>query len=428
LEWGYEEVGKTVAQLVLICAAWAPAASRADGAFPGSFSILAPVDQPNRLILATNFGLIASEDNGGTWYLVCEQAENSPNASIYALGPPPLDELGAVSLLGLSISTDDACTWNPSGGGLANTFVEDVFFDPTNASTVLAIATAPSDAGGAQPYGLYSSTNGGASFGTNLLFQGDAELGLVSVEVARSSPNTIYLALFQHTDVAGPLLNRSDDFGQTWQSFDLIPAVGQKTVRIAAVDPEDASRVYLRVIDPFQGLDQLAIVTDGGASVAIPLSLPTPMSGFLRRASGELIVTCDGGSVHSVDNGETFLPWETGLHLQGVTERAGTLYLVGNNFSDGFAVAQSTDDGATLETLLQYSRICGLKSCGTVVSSCEAFYSSLATELNISPDACSGAPPPKGCGCVASDAAGAATVASLSLLLALSRRQRRAKS
>src|SRR5947209_6557024 len=41
----------------------APSPARADGAFPDSLQVLLPAGQPHRIILATNFGLIISEDD-----------------------------------------------------------------------------------------------------------------------------------------------------------------------------------------------------------------------------------------------------------------------------------------------------------------------------------------------------------------------------
>jgi hypothetical protein len=41
-----------------------PLPARADGAFPDSIAIFAPADRPHRLLLATNFGLLVSDDDG----------------------------------------------------------------------------------------------------------------------------------------------------------------------------------------------------------------------------------------------------------------------------------------------------------------------------------------------------------------------------
>ena len=43
-----------------------PRAARADGAFPDSLGIIAPADRPHDILLATNFGVVTSIDDGQT--------------------------------------------------------------------------------------------------------------------------------------------------------------------------------------------------------------------------------------------------------------------------------------------------------------------------------------------------------------------------
>src|SRR5688572_27760483 len=45
--------------------------ARANGALPGSFGILLPATRPHDVVLATNFGIIISEDDGATWQWTC---------------------------------------------------------------------------------------------------------------------------------------------------------------------------------------------------------------------------------------------------------------------------------------------------------------------------------------------------------------------
>src|SRR5689334_2030057 len=61
-----------VAALVIALATVVPKQAVADGAFPDSMQIFVPADAPHRIILATNFGLITSDDDGATWEWSCE--------------------------------------------------------------------------------------------------------------------------------------------------------------------------------------------------------------------------------------------------------------------------------------------------------------------------------------------------------------------
>ena len=65
-----------------------------------------------------------------------------------------------------------------------------------------------------------------------------------------------------------------------------------------------------------------------------------------------------GAGYRSTDGAMTFLPWmlDPEPHLVGLGERVvagqSTLYLSGKNYSDGWALAVSTDEGATVTPLM----------------------------------------------------------------------------
>src|ERR1044071_3801977 len=100
-----------------------------NGAFPDSSAILLPADRPDEIVLATNFGLIVSEDDGLTWSWTCEQAA-SVSASLYQVGPPAQDRVYAVSTAGLIFSDDGSCSWTRAQGLLASAYATDAFPDP----------------------------------------------------------------------------------------------------------------------------------------------------------------------------------------------------------------------------------------------------------------------------------------------------------
>src|SRR5688572_26450791 len=102
--------------LVLVAAglALSPERAHGNGAFPDSLSILLPPDQPDKITLATNFGLVFSTDAGRTWEWTCEHG-SALGAILYQLAPPPR---GATFAVGLDIvrSDDDGCSWRPATG------------------------------------------------------------------------------------------------------------------------------------------------------------------------------------------------------------------------------------------------------------------------------------------------------------------------
>ena len=104
--------------LLLVLVALVPARARANGAFPDALSILLPKGQPDRIILATNYGLVFTSDRGRTWEWTCEH-DSSLGAILYQLGPPPRQSIHAVGL-DLVRSDDDGCTWKAATGRLAS--------------------------------------------------------------------------------------------------------------------------------------------------------------------------------------------------------------------------------------------------------------------------------------------------------------------
>ena len=65
------------------------------------------------------------------------------------------------------------------------------------------------------------------------------------------------------------VLMRSDDGGETFQSFDIAGTEQQRLAYIAAVHPTQPDRVYLRVLDDKDGLPITVIymTADGGANL-----------------------------------------------------------------------------------------------------------------------------------------------------------------
>lgn len=367
------------------------ARARADGAFPDSMGIFLPADKPNQIIATMNFGLLISDDSGVSWKWVCEQAigqnislVGGPPISIYQLGPVPEDYLHAVSSDGVFSSMDSACTWKAATGPMTDP--TDVFPDPSNASHVLALSAT----------GLYQSNDAARSFTGPTYSGGDKDL--VSVEIARSDPNTTYLTMFQFVS-NHPYVARSNDGEQTWQAIDVQSTVGSRLPRILAVDPLDAKTLYFRLTDFSTAQDALGVSHDGGESVHVALQLEDTMSAFLRRSDGALMVgTTNGGGFISTDHAETFSPWTTTLHFRALAEREGLIYAALDNANDGYAVGVSMDQGVTFSPLLRFDQLKGeLLDCGDVQKKCAGVWDNLQSMFGI------GAPKPSsnpsGCAC-----------------------------
>ncbi|HVY39775.1 MAG TPA: hypothetical protein VHM31_17680 [Polyangia bacterium] len=359
-------------------------AARADGGIPGSLAILLPADQPRKVGLATTFGLILSEDAGATWLWTCEQAATTSMANVYAVGPSAIASAGvgdrfyALSPLeGLAWSDDESCTWQTAAGLPAGAAVSDFFVDPSDPAHVLAVVVAPSDGGVAGAGEVLASSDGGRTFGAAPLYRAAAGATIVGVEIARSNPRVVYVATYTTTATGpAPVLSRSADAGGSWTSTPLA-SVGAAIVRILAVDPQDSDVIYLRVLAAAG--DAVAVARNGGATVAVPVTFARgQLSAFARLSSGTILVGAliftdaggtDGAAVRSTDGGSSFQPWTLPdrPHLVGLAERVENgrprLYLSAKNYSDGWALAVSDDEGATLTKLMTYDQVKGAKPC-----------------------------------------------------------------
>jgi len=371
--------------------------ARANGAFPDSTQVLLPEDAPQRIYLGTNFGVLVSDDSGARWTLACEAAIGTAGTA-YQLGWMPGQLFGA-TLEGVATSADGACGWT-TGATQGFTAPSDLFIDRAG-RRAFAVARSDSASGGTGPMSLWTSTDASATFARTY----DAPDGafINGVESAQSDPSRVYAAELKFDPTAHAWLLRSDDGGAHWQKFDLKSITGEDAVRIAAVDPSDPDRLFLRESAP-NGRDALLISEDGGATVRKAKALSFPMTAFLLRANGDLVVTTNIGEAWlSHDRGATF---ERHLwpHIRGLGERGGALFAATSHLQDGFALARSDDGGKTWLPLMDLRYLCGVLACGNLPSTCADPYATLATTLAIAPDACDHLPafepwtPPSDCG------------------------------
>jgi hypothetical protein len=427
------------AALGLVGVAW-PRAARANGAFPESYQIVLPADRPQQVILATNFGLIISDDDGASWTWTCEQAATQ-NGILYGVAASPLDRLYSASQdVGLAWSDDQSCTWASSGGSLTTVRATDYFSDPTNPMRVYAMGKLADD--DTSPARVVSSDDGGKTFGAPIYMApattAPADFSLQSLESARSDPKTIYLAGYasMQSDFH-PRLERSTDGGQTWTEIDVEPSLGGHSFRIIAVDPADANTLTVRVIEPTG--ESLAISHDGGMTFEKKLMVAGQLTAYVRLDSGTILVAgalaVDGVGYRSTDGGATFVPWtplttsDAGVpdvasdggaprppHLRALAARGGKLYAAAKNFSDDWALGVSTDEGLTFARLMRYDDVASIRPCvqAVCVDSCQKQAAAQVWHASVcgTPPTPPPTPPPKkSSGCLLAAAGGASGAA-----------------
>jgi hypothetical protein len=343
--------------VVAVVALGAPAAARADGAFPDSENILTPADRPQEILLVTNFGLVTTSDGGKTWLWSCEVDTNALG-TLYQLTPAPKNRLFAVANQNLAYSDDNSCGWQIAGGAVAGQSITDAYLDPVSGTRLLAIGVA------SQAYSLYQSTDTGATFAAPL-YQTPVGVTMAGAEIARSDANVIYVAL--RTSDGSPQLARSSDGGAHFTVNDLSADLGPGLMRIIAVDPDDPNRVLMRFLGAND--QSIALTVDGGVSATKPVTVNGNFNSYTRLASGTILV---GGTVdystapglfRSHDRGTTFELVANPPSLRALSQRGGMVYGAADNFGDGYAIGTSADEGTTWQALMTYADVKAINPC-----------------------------------------------------------------
>src|SRR5947207_560660 len=125
----------------ILCAglSMAPATAVAHGQFPMSLAVFAPPEMPHRLVLATNFGLSISDDDGAHWKWTCEQLIDL-SVYIYRAGPGSAPAYFAIAPGGLFFSHDGGCAFTIVEATRELLVPYDVSPDPVDPARVFMIA------------------------------------------------------------------------------------------------------------------------------------------------------------------------------------------------------------------------------------------------------------------------------------------------
>jgi MYXO-CTERM domain-containing protein len=224
--------------------------------------------RPNELALAATYGILRSDDRGRSWHHVCEASfAGSPTYT----GDPLLDfTRDGAWLVGvqasLNVARDGACQFTPVLGGNSTYVVDYTIARRPDDRIVALLATYEN---GTVDFSLVESRDAARSFtplGSRLLVG-----AAYTVDVDPVRPDRLYVSAV--TDNVGQLL-RSDDDGATWSSFPIASSDTNQPPYIAAIDPRDPDRIYVRTDAwvPLDGdltaNDALLFSSDGGASWA----------------------------------------------------------------------------------------------------------------------------------------------------------------
>ena len=343
-----------------------------NGRFPASNHIFFSPSDPKLVALRATFGVVFSHDSGTAWRWLCEDVLGLPPTSVedptFALTAS--GALVAGTSQGLLLSPDTGCNWRMAGDGLAGDAIVDVAVRPDSPHELVVLAAPVGGDGGsgassAPATQVYASTDDGTTWstaGTPI----DASIVTSTLDVAATDPHRLYVAGYRLAGASRvPLLLVSMDDGVHWTERFAPPLTNEVNVYIAAVDPTDADRVYLRT----EGQSRLFVTSDAGLTFQVPFSsLTGQMAGFALSPDGSKIYAGsreDGLFVaarSSLGSPGAFQSKNSSVHVQCLATRGTELWACADEPS-GFVAGVSGDDGATFAAKFHLDDVQGPVAC-----------------------------------------------------------------
>lgn len=319
------------------------------------------------MLIRATFGLFLSHNGGQTFDWVCESAVGYGGVQDPAVALTNSGAIVVAAFEGLATSHNQGCSFS-FVDVTKKEFIIDVAIDRQNPSSAVAVSSTGTGNLSFHVQALETMDAGQswAFIGTPI----DPNFLAETIDPAPSRPQRLYVSGFSSTleddiQVRHGALYASDDRGQSWQRHD-IDLAGDRSVFIAAVDPTEPDRVYLRTKGT--DTDRLLRTDDGGKSFVELTSVPGAMLGFALSPDGTRVAV--GGPTSGIRVADTTslgFTQTSSAEVACLTWTGQGLYACGNPFKDGFVLGHSQDEGQTFEPVLaSFQSLAGpLKECGT---------------------------------------------------------------
>ena len=368
--------------------------AHANGRFPRADLIVFDPNDSARFVVRTTFGLLESRDAGNSFSWLCESALELADAEDPMLAVTDNGALVASTLDGVLVGGRDECGFRMVPE-LLDEIVPDLTLDRSDPRRVLAFRARGLFDNQFESQLMLSEDNGESFAPLGDLLP--KELLPLSIELAPSNAQRIYLtARLPREEQYASVLLRSDDGGETFESYPLEGTSDLSLAFIAGVAPGDHERLYVRIADP-RGT-RLMQSTDGGESFELLHQGSGSLAGFAIAPDGETIAF--GGPVDGVwvvpGRGEPERRTALGVSCLGWNEDG--IYACSNSTQD-FAVGRSEDEGRSFERLVAFDELCGNTRCAAdtqIGSLCAPAWNAqgslLGATCNVTPRPAGGAP------------------------------------
>ena len=444
--------------LALLCLGSAFAQSvHAHGPFPKTRRIVFHPSDPNVVLIEATYGLLVTQDAGAHWDWLCYEAAGFKQEDVLTANPvTTLTADGALLLAsrrGL-VRSADGCGFVTPSDALDGAFVVDLERDTSDANAAFVL-TANANADN----GIFESSSDGVEWAA--LGDPVARTLFESMGTAKSDAQRLYLTSTDPISGTNPTyatnFYASGDRGATWAAQALADADEDAIVLVLAVKPTDPDVVLLVDQFRFDGkVRRILRSTNGGDTwEEIDTLNDKRITAATWSDDGETLWiggSSGAGLWKSGDDGDALTQVNTDVEIGCLNFHQGELWACTNEFTDGFSIGRSDDDGETFTAFYDHGGIRGLLECeedSQVEQLCRVQLLDLIFDLNLTidpgfevadagaadasstADASIGGTSPKGCDCGVArhDVAGmwetAVLGAPAAVLLAIAVRSRR---
>jgi hypothetical protein len=347
----------------------------ANGRFPAASAIMFdPHDSKTAYVRAT-FGLLVTHDGGDSWRWICEGGIGYAGQEDPMYVVTPKGTLVGSTTAGVAVSRDGGCSFAFAGGPGAHVLA-DIALRPDG--EIVGVA--------AKPPHLVSSKDDAQSFSqTGGMI--DPSLAVQTVEVAASDPSRLYLSATRGDgDQKTAALLVSYNSGMSWTERKIALEQGELAPYVAAVDPKEPDRVYVRTSGELDARTHLLVTDDAGKTWKSIFDAKTPLLGFALAEDGSTVYV-------GAQQGVSYAPTTTFAFTKGSSAEALCLGISGDRLwvcsteKTGYFVGASRTGGRSFEAKLRIDDLQGVIDCPMVVNGvgkeCEAAWPKLRAELGI---------------------------------------------
>jgi len=362
-----------------------PSLSFANGRFPLADQLVVDPQDSSHLVLRTTYGVLSSSDSGSSWRWVCEAAVGFGGTQDPAIGILADGTVLAGIFEGLSVTHDRGCSWAFAAAPLEGEYVIDVSVHRNEPSRAVAITS--TGIGTGYHVILAETADNGVTWtqaGTAI----SSDIISLTVDVAPSKPDRVYVS-----GVFGkayePAIERTNDRGMTWTRTVFDAAYAKETPFIAAVDPTNPDRMYVRLSGA--DADHLLLSDDGAQTFTEIFGSASDLLGFALSPDGKRVVigTATDGILMASTTDHVFKKISS-VQCRCLTWNSAGIHTCANEFVDGFTVGLSKDEGKTFSKLYKLAEMCPL-DCpknAPATAACSSAWPPLAATLGIEPAAC----------------------------------------